>query len=152
MTDARDAGTSLTLLQRLLLSEADAWERFAYLYGPLVRSWAAHRGVAETDADDVVQDVFHVVVTKLVGFHRDRPGDSFRGWLHGVTRNVLLRHAERAGQQPQAPGGTVALQNLNAVADVVAVADEMGVSAAAVRQAKSRVLRRLKEELGERIE
>ena len=32
------------------------------------------------------------------------------------------------------------------------VASEMGVSAAAVRQAKSRVLRRLKEELGERIE
>ena len=124
MTDARDAGTSLTLLQRLLSSEADAWERFAYLYGPLVRSWAARRGVVEIDADDVVQDVFHVVVTKLVGFHRHRPGDSFRGWLHGVTRNVLLRHAERAGQQPQAPGGTVALRNLNAVADVVAVDDE----------------------------
>jgi RNA polymerase sigma-70 factor (ECF subfamily) len=185
--------TSLSLLQRLRESDNDAWSRLVHLYGPLIRHWAARRGVTGADADDVTQEVFKAVAGGLAQFRRDRPGDTFRGWLHGVTRNVLLRHAERANRQPRGSGGTAALVGLNAVPDAAdaepdspaelgalyrrglelvkgefeartwqmfwrhvvgerspaEVAAEMGVSPAAVRQAKSRVLRRLKEELGD---
>lgn len=61
--------------------------------------------------------MFRAVAAGLPAFRRDRPGDTFRGWLRGITRSVLLRHAEQAARQPQAAGGTAALQGLHAVAD-----------------------------------
>jgi hypothetical protein len=30
---------------------------------------------------------FSAPLARSAGFRRDRPGDSFRGWLYGITRN-----------------------------------------------------------------
>lgn len=194
-----EQATSLTLLQRLRTSEEAAWRRLVHLYGPLVRYWCARWGVSGADADDVTQEVFQAVATGLEGFRRDRPGDTFRGWLHGITRNKLLLHARRIDRQPQAAGGSDAWlrwQELAArpndppveedpAAEVDAlyrralelvrgefeeqtwrafwlyavdgraaadVAADLGVTSAAVRKAKSRVLRRLKQEVGELVD
>ena len=188
--------TSLTLLGRLRADDADAWTRVVRLYGPLVTYWAGKGGVTGADAEDIVQDVFREVVGALPSFRRDRPGDTFRGWLRGVTRIALLRHGRKAGRQVNAAGGTHALEHINALPDHVPDDDDpdsekhalyrralelvrgefedkswkafwattvegksateaaaaLGLSSAAVRQAKSRVLRRLKEEVGELIE
>jgi RNA polymerase sigma-70 factor (ECF subfamily) len=193
-----DGATSLTLLGRLRAADGDAWTRLVALYGPLVRYWLGRGGVTGADADDLAQEVFREVAQALPAFRRDRPGDTFRGWLRGVTRIALLRHGRAAGRQPRAAGGTDALEHLQAIpaaapaddeddepaernalyrralelvrgefeaktwrmfwastvegrppADVAA---ELNVSSAAVRQAKSRVLRRLKEEVGDLIE
>ncbi len=118
-TDPQESAskTSMTLLGRLRSEAVDqgAWDRLVYLYGPQIRTWAARRGVSGADADDVEQEVFGEAMRGLAGFRRDRPGDSFRGWLHGITRNVLLRRAERAARQFRAVGGTDALANLNAL-------------------------------------
>jgi RNA polymerase sigma-70 factor, ECF subfamily len=204
-TDAPDdrppdlaAPTSMTLLARIRSADVDqvAWDRLVFLYGPQIRIWVGRRGVTGSDADDVVQDVFQAVLNGLATFRRDRPDDTFRGWLHGITRHVLLRRAERIGREFPAAGGTAALANLNTLpqetpdepdpaAELNAlyrrglelvriefeartwrafwehvvegrtpadVAADLGVSPASVRQAKSRVLRRLREELGDLIE
>jgi RNA polymerase sigma-70 factor (ECF subfamily) len=192
-------GTSATLLQRLRANDQVAWASLVFLYGPLVRYWAGRRGVFRADADDVCQEVFRAVAAGLAGFRRDRPGDSFRGWLGGIARNILLRLAEKAGRQPRAAGGSEALLRLQEVADaagdpadgndppeelgglyrrglelvrgefeprtwrafwehvvdgraVADVAAGLGVTPGAVRQAKYRVLRRLREELGDLVE
>lgn len=191
-----DNVTSLTLLGRVRADDADAWSRLVRLYGTLVTYWAGKGGVTGADAEDIVQDVFREVVGALASFRRDRPGDTFRGWLRGVTRIALLRHGRRAGRQVIAAGGTSALEHINALPDQVPDEDDpdsekhalyrralelvrgefedtswkafwattvegksaaeaaaaLGLSSAAVRQAKSRVLRRLKEEVGELIE
>jgi RNA polymerase sigma-70 factor (ECF subfamily) len=189
--------TSLTLLQRLRVHDADAWQTLVKLYTPLVYYWCARGGVRGADAEDVAQDVFQAAATHLEQFRRDRPGDSFRGWLRGITRNMVLQHFRRDKRQPKGSGGTDAVQRLQAIesspgADAdqdsveemdglrrralelvrsefedrtwqafwltvvesrspVDIAAEMGVSPAAVRMAKSRVLHRLKEEFGELI-
>src|SRR5262249_7862489 len=137
------------------------------------------------------------VAKGLSGFRRDRPGDSFRGWLRGITRNqVLLYFRRNQGRHPP-EGGSDALERLHELPDplpdsveeeaqeishlyrrvveqvrdefeehtwhmfwrtviegraATAVAEERGVSPAAVRQAKSRVLRRLRQEMGELLE
>jgi RNA polymerase sigma-70 factor (ECF subfamily) len=170
------------------------------LYTPLVYHWCARGGVRGEDAQDVSQEVFRVAATSMVHFRRERPGDTFRGWLRGIARNILREHYRRRGRQPQAAGGTDALQNLQEVADPteaaalddtdapseidslhrraldlvrkdfeertwrafwqtaiegrspVDVAAEEGVSPAAIRMAKSRVLRRLKEEFADLIQ
>src|SRR5947208_2580572 len=108
-------GTSLTLLQRLRDNDPEAWRVMVGLYTPLVRHWCAGRGVRGADAEDVAQEVFRAAAAGLKRFRRERPGDSFRAWLRGITRNVLLQHFRRAGRQPQASGGTDALVRLSEI-------------------------------------
>jgi RNA polymerase sigma-70 factor (ECF subfamily) len=192
-------GTSLTLLQRLRANEPDAWRTMVHLYTPLLYQWCARSGLQGADADDVLQEVFRAAAAHIDGFRHDRPGDSFRGWLRVITRNMVLLHFRKSGRQPAARGGTDAFTRLQEVADPdsvalpdegddegemdglrrraldlvhaefeertwvmfwqtfiedrspVAVAADLGVTPAAVRKAKSRVLHRLKEEFADLI-
>jgi RNA polymerase sigma-70 factor (ECF subfamily) len=192
--------TSFTLLERLRANEGDAWRIMVQLYTPLVHHWCVKSGVRGADAEDVAQEVLRAAASHMSDFRRDRPGDSFRAWLRGITRNMVLQHFRRGGRHPEAAGGTDAQRRLQAVADQgsadppeeedpveeldalrrralelvrgefeertwqafwmtvvegrspVDIAADTGVSPAAVRMAKSRVLRRLKEEFGELIQ
>ncbi|MBI3410785.1 MAG: sigma-70 family RNA polymerase sigma factor [Planctomycetes bacterium] len=191
---SRDKLTSVSLLDRIRDRDEEAWRRLVRLYAPFVASWCAHWGVRGQDADDVTQEVFHSVAKSLEAFRRDRPDDTFRGWLRVITRNKLLDHFRRLENQPAAQGGSEAYRQLEQVAqeqwpedsaadlgslyhralDLVrsefeertwdafwrtavegqataVVAAEMGVSAAAIRKAKSRILHRLRQEVGELI-
>jgi RNA polymerase sigma-70 factor (ECF subfamily) len=188
-------------LERLRANEGEAWRIMVQLYTPLVHHWCVKSGVRGADAEDVAQEVLRAAASHMGDFRRDRPGDSFRAWLRGITRNMVLQHFRRGGRHPQASGGTDAQRRLQAVADMgsaaepdededpaeeldalrrralelvrgefedrtwqafwmtvvegrspVDIAADTGVSPAAVRMAKSRVLRRLKEEFGELIQ
>jgi RNA polymerase sigma-70 factor, ECF subfamily len=189
--------TSLTLLQRLRANDSEAWRIMVKLYTPLVCHWATRGGVRSADVEDVAQEVLQAAAMHLESFRRDRPGDSFRGWLRGITRNMVLQHFRRSGRHPTASGGTDALVQLHGVEDTSGqeeedsaeemdglrrralelvrsefeertwrafwqtvvegrapadIAADMGVSPTAVRMAKSRVLRRLKETFGDLIQ
>jgi len=104
--------TASSFLERVKAHDAQAWGQLAALYGPLVYSWARRAGLKPEDAADVVQEVFRAVVTHIMGFRRDRPGDSFRGWLWTITQNKLRDYWRREGAQPEAAGGTDAQQRL----------------------------------------
>jgi RNA polymerase sigma-70 factor (ECF subfamily) len=187
--------TSLTLLHRLRADDPDAWGQMVRLYGPLVRAWCGRLGARGADAEDVEQEVFRAAVAGLPAFRRDREGDSFRGWLYGITRNKVLKLYARA--EAGAAGGTDALVRLSEVAAPADPTDEeqesdrmallrqalelarasfeektwrafhltviedrlpdevaalLGVTPAAVRKYKSRVLHRIKEEFGELLD
>ncbi len=191
--------TSLTLIQRLRDNEPDAWARMVVLYRPLVCYWCGRQGLTGADVDDVVQEVFQVAAVRMSDFRRDRPGDTFRGWLRGITRMKARDYLRDRGKNPQAIGGSTALDRMRGLPEPVAqdsdssaeedppsevagllrralelvraefqpdtwraflltavenrpapdVAVELGQSPAAVRQAKSRVLRRVRQELGD---
>jgi RNA polymerase sigma-70 factor, ECF subfamily len=188
--------TSLSLLQRARARDQQAWQHLFGLYRPLVLYWCARRGVRHENADDVAQEVFRAAAAGLEGFRRDRPGDTFRGWLRGITHNKVLLHFRGRRREVPAAGGSDALGRLENVSDpltteaddppeqlsglyrraldlvrgefaertwqmfwqtvidgrtTAAVAAELGVSDATVRQARSRILRRLKEEVGDCI-
>jgi RNA polymerase sigma-70 factor (ECF subfamily) len=187
--------TSLTLLERIRNRDDDAWRRLLHLYSPLVLHWCKQRNVRGQDAEDVLQDVFEAVSNSLSAFRRDRPGDTFRGWLHGITRNKLRDYFRRLGNQPQALGGSAGERQLQEIADqetpedppdvlgalyhralelvrsefesrtweafwrsaidghpTDVIATDLGVSAAAVRKSKSRVLHRLRQEVGDLLD
>jgi len=191
-------GTSKTLLQRLRANDSEAWRVMVQLYTPLVRHWATRGGVRGVDVEDVTQEVLQAAATHLQNFRRDKPGDSFRGWLRGITRNMVLQHFRKSGRNPRGSGGTDALIQLHEVEDAAGpdsdadpaeeldglrrralelvrgefeertwrafwmtvvesrspadIAAEMGVTPTAIRMAKSRVLRRLKETFGDLIQ
>src|SRR5207245_2054140 len=102
--------TSLSLLDRLRGRDQEAWHRLLHLYGPLVSHWCSRKGLRPQDADDIQQEVFRAVVTSLDKFRLDRPGDTFRGWLRGITKNKLLDYYRRRQTQPEAQGGSEAQQ------------------------------------------
>src|SRR5579871_4082609 len=116
--------TSKTLLQRLRANDSDAWHVMVQLYTPLVRHWATRGGVRGVDVEDVTQEVLQAAATHLQNFRRDKPGDSFRGWLRGITRNMVLQHFRRDGRNPRAAGGTDAHLQLQAVAESDSVDDD----------------------------
>ncbi len=92
--------TSVSLLQRLREPSAEeAWERFVRLYTPLLLYWARQRGLQETDAADLVQDVLVTLVRKLPEF-RYEPGRSFRGWMRTVLMNIWRDRPRRAAPAP----------------------------------------------------
>ena len=101
------ASTPSSLLDRLRSADdAAAWDRLWALYGPTVEGWCRRAGLTPEDAADVRQEVFRAVVRGIAHFRRDRPGDSFRGWLYATTRRKLLDHWRKRGKQPLAAGGT----------------------------------------------
>jgi len=82
-----------------------------------VYHWCARAGVRGADADDVSQEVFRAVASHLENFRRDREGDTFRGWLRVITKNMILQHFRCSGRQQQGSGGSDALLKLQEVAD-----------------------------------
>lgn len=199
MTDESHPGqvTSLSLLQRARANDQQAWNRVATLYRPLVRFWCRQAHCPDAEVEDVIQEIFAAVAAGLNGFRRDRPGDTFRGWLRGITRNQVFLYFRRNRGRPRHVGGSDALDRLQDLVDPLltstedeaaeigqfyrqavehvrgefaeqtwhmfwrnviegrptsALAEELDVTPATVRQAKSRVLRRLKQEMGELLE
>ena len=196
-TDAEEPSSiSSSLLDRLKADSPEAWRRLAHLFGPLVYQWCRHNRLQPADANDVGQDVFRAVALKIGRFRRDRPGDTFRGWLWTITKHKIADHWRHCQGLPMARGGSSVqlwfadlpdgesegldqpsgsetpsslyqralelvqddfeLRTWKAFWRVVVdgclpadVADELNVSANSVYLAKSRVLRRLHEELGD---
>lgn len=192
-------GTRLSLLERVREQDADGWRRLVTLYSPLLYAWCRRSGLEAEVAGDVVQEVFTKVARSIGDFRRDRPGDTFRGWLRTITRNQLRDLARRQAREPRAEGGTSAHLRMEqapgATLDLPSeseseaehgllfrrainliqkqfqeptwrafwqtvvegrasadVADDLGMSPGAVRQAKSKVLARLRAEFGDVLE
>ena len=112
--------TSSGLLERVRAKDPRAWERLCRVYGPLIYHWARSAGLQEQDVVDIGQEVFHTVAVRMSAFRRDRPGDTFRGWLWAITRNKLGDHFRRRKAQPEATGGTTAQHRLQAVPEALA--------------------------------
>jgi RNA polymerase sigma-70 factor (ECF subfamily) len=103
-------------LERVKGGESDAWRRLVELYSPLIYQWSRHCSLQAEDAADIVQEVLAAVASGIAEFHRDRAGDSFRGWLWTITRNKIRDHARRQRGAPQAQGGTDALVQMAQIA------------------------------------
>jgi RNA polymerase sigma-70 factor (ECF subfamily) len=74
------------------------------LTSPLVHRWCRRAGVPAVDALDIGQEVYWSVVARLGSFRRDRPGDSFCGWLRKITQNKICDYWRRQKAQRQADG------------------------------------------------
>lgn len=173
--------TPVSLLERIRQPASADWPRFVDLYTPILFDWAHRLGARSSDAADLVQDVFAVLVVELPRFQYD-PARSFRGWLMTILRNTWRKRLRRpAGlpldhvAEPAARADDVgeaeyrqhlagrALELMRADFDPTTwkafyevvvngrggdeVAREFGMKRNAMYQARSRVLRRLREEL-----
>src|ERR1700694_3651746 len=100
--------TSRSLLARVNTNDAAAWERLVALDAPLVWHLCRKMDPPSQEIADVFQEVFQSVAAHIRDFHRDRPGDTFRGWLRAITRNKVRDHFRVHKREPQAAGGSEA--------------------------------------------
>jgi RNA polymerase sigma-70 factor (ECF subfamily) len=201
MHESSESSSSIhsTLLHAVRQRDPDAWRRLVHVYSPLIYDWCRQQGIQSADAADLTQDVFRSLMKGLDSFRRDRPDDSFRGWLWTITRNKIRDFYRAQAARPRAQGGSDAWQMtqqvpdeepvsqtssstsqvsvsplhraLNIVRDdfsdttwqafwrvtvethtAAEVAADLSISVNAVRKAKARVLRRLREEFGDLLE
>ena len=187
--------TSLSLLQRLRReSDPGSWQRLVDLYSPVLRDWLRRASLQPQDVDDLVQEVFSVLVKELPRFHYEPDRGTFRGWLRTIVANRLRAFYRSRQSRPMATGGDfgqmadqledphsdlsqlwnqehdrhVSRRLLELIkpnfesttwqafqrvtldgAKPVEVAKELGISTNAVYIAKSRVMRRLRQEMQE---
>jgi RNA polymerase sigma-70 factor, ECF subfamily len=195
------SSTSRSLLGRVKQEEPDGWSELVHLYSPLVMYWCQREGVPAHEREDVVQDVFRTVFINIGRFRKEKPTDTFRGWLRTIARSRIADHYRRQGREPAAAGGTEARVRLQEIAapagdtaseevpdeataerqlflravgmiragfeertwqafwrvavegrSVQEAAEELGMRPGTVRVAKSRVLKRLRERLGDLLE
>jgi RNA polymerase sigma-70 factor (ECF subfamily) len=187
--------TSVTLLEQVKQRDKPSQERLMDLYRPLVLYWCRAKGVhRHQDTEDLTQEVFATVFSKIGGFTKGEQPGSFRAWLRSITRNKVGDYIRKARHWPSAAGGSEAQAILAEVPDpsgegisadedsvergilhhsalellrqefepktleaarrtvvdgqgAAAVAAALGMTANAVFIAKSRVLKRLREEM-----
>ncbi|MDB5336987.1 MAG: polymerase sigma factor, partial [Planctomycetaceae bacterium] len=105
LVSLRMLDTPVTLLHRLCDRPVPHdWELFVRLFTPLLRRWAVRFGVDESSVEDLLQELFVLLIRKLPEFRHD-PSRSFRAWLWTVFRHTVL-----AWQNRQPPAGQVTEQ------------------------------------------
>src|SRR5262245_61352150 len=96
--------TPASLLERLRQpADQSAWSRFVDLYSPLIYSWGQQVGLQPSDAADLVQDVFALLVQKMPAFAYNHNG-SFRAWLKTVTLNKWRENSRKAAARREDRG------------------------------------------------
>jgi RNA polymerase sigma-70 factor (ECF subfamily) len=87
--------TSASLLLDLKQSGTPAaWAKFVRMYSPILYNWARRMRLQESDALDLVQDVFASLLSKMRTFEYDAER-GFRDWLWIVTRNKFIEKSRR---------------------------------------------------------
>jgi RNA polymerase sigma-70 factor (ECF subfamily) len=126
------ASISTSLLVRVQARDDDAWRQVCRLYAPVVETWGRQRGVPQHDLGDVRQDVFLAAAAGIADFQRQREGQTFRGWLYGITHFKVLDYWRRRAKQPHAAGGSDAQQMLRELPEEIS-AEASGDALAADR-------------------
>jgi RNA polymerase sigma-70 factor (ECF subfamily) len=109
---SKPSSISSTLLDQLRSHCPEAWQRLVRLYGPVTYRWCRRSNLTAEDAADVVQEVLSAVMIHLPDFRRDRPEDSFGGWLATITRNKIREHYRRQQGKAEARGGSTAQRQM----------------------------------------
>jgi len=94
--------TRSSLLCRLQDINDDAsWHTFFEAYWRLIYNMARKSGLADADAQDVVQETIIAVARKMPQFRYDRSKGSFKQWLLLITRRRIHDHLRRVYRSPQ---------------------------------------------------
>jgi RNA polymerase sigma-70 factor (ECF subfamily) len=98
--------TRVSVIVGVCRHESERWREFDTIYRPILLAFLRKRGLDESEASDVVQDIF----VKLLGnIHTyDRTRCKFRTWLFSLAHNALIDRARRRAAYERALDGWAA--------------------------------------------
>jgi RNA polymerase sigma factor (sigma-70 family) len=85
--------------------DPEQWCEFDSIYRPILLAFLRKQRLNDSDANDVVQDIFVKLLSKIQTC--DRKKYRFRSWLFSVAHNTLIDHARRRASQKKAAEGWV---------------------------------------------
>jgi RNA polymerase sigma factor (sigma-70 family) len=101
MIDDDSLRTRRTLLSRLRnLDDQESWRTFFDRYWELLYNVARQSGLADPEAQDVVQETVIAVVKAMPEFRYDPARGSFKQWLLRIVRRRIVDQLRRAYRQP----------------------------------------------------
>jgi RNA polymerase sigma factor (sigma-70 family) len=102
--------------------DPERWREFDSIYRPMLLAFLRKQGLNDSDANDVVHDIFVKLLDKIQTYDREKC--PFRSWLFSVAHNALIDFARRRATQIKALEGWV-LNVLHATpSDSVRMAEE----------------------------
>jgi RNA polymerase sigma-70 factor (ECF subfamily) len=104
-SDSADQTRPSLLLRLLDPRNAEAWQTFVHVYGPLVYGHARRRGLQHEDAEDVTQKVFARVSAAIRTFEYQPDVGRFRDWLGTIVRNEANRFLKQDREMARSRGG-----------------------------------------------
>ncbi|MEO8426736.1 MAG: sigma-70 family RNA polymerase sigma factor, partial [Verrucomicrobiota bacterium] len=120
------------MLSRLRdLDDRESWRTFFDLYWRMLYNVARRAGLAEADAQDVVQETVVAVARQMPEFQYDPARGTFKHWLFRIVRRRVADHLRRLYRQP--PTGELAFDPLAEDDESVPVAADgnaVGIDAA----------------------
>jgi len=128
--------TSQSLIARVKdLADGTAWTEFLGIYQPVVYRIARRRGLQDTDAHDVSQQVF-LSVSQAIGEWTPGVGrPPFRAWLVTITQNAVTKALSR--RKPDFGTGSTSLVQLLESQS----ADDREISAEFLREGRLEAMR-----------
>jgi len=115
--------TSPSLLAAARRQDQQAWQRLVQIYAPLIDNWCRRSSIPPSDVLDVVQEVLAGVWKGLGEFQKSKPGDSFRAWLKGITRNKISDYFRAKTIHGVAFGGSSAQLRFQEIPEVLLDSD-----------------------------
>ncbi len=101
------AATKPSLLVRLRdARDGEAWSQFVEIYAPLVYGYLRKRGLQDSDAADLTQEVLASVAGAIQGFQYSPDRGSFRSWLLTIVQNQLCAFWRTRGRRTIGSGDT----------------------------------------------
>jgi RNA polymerase sigma factor (sigma-70 family) len=90
------APTRLSLIERLRdLDDQGSWQEFFDTYWKLIYCAAVKGGLADNEAEDVVQETIIGIARNMENFRYEPEVCSFKGWLMHVTRCRIIDHLRK---------------------------------------------------------
>jgi RNA polymerase sigma-70 factor, ECF subfamily len=97
--------TRVSVIVGVCRQDPERWREFDAIYRPMVFAYLLKRGVQQSDAGDLVQDIFVKLFLKIGTYDRSR--STFRSWLFSIAHNALVDRARRRAAYTRAVDGWI---------------------------------------------
>ena len=98
-----ESNTLVSVIIGVCRRDPERWRQFDAIYRPMLLAYMRNRGLGESHAQDVVQDIFVKLLSKLNTYDRSRC--RFRNWLFTVANRTLIDFIRREASRKPALDG-----------------------------------------------
>ncbi len=98
-----NSDTLVSVIVGVCQQDPERWRQFDAIYRPMLLAYLRKQGLKESEASDVVQDIYVKLLGKIQTYKREK--SSFRTWLFTVANHALIDYIRREASRRKAMEG-----------------------------------------------